>query len=71
MKMLKITAKRDGFRRGGIEHAGTAEHPVSKFTKEQLAQIRAEPMLVVEEFEAPDPEPEKTAKSEKSDKDKK
>jgi len=59
MKMLKITAKRDGFRRGGIAHVGTVEHPVKNFSKEQLAQILAEPMLVVEEFDEPDAKPDK------------
>ena len=42
-KSLLITAKVDGFRRGGIRHSTTETlHSVSEFTPEQLAQIMAE-----------------------------
>lgn len=42
-KSLLITAKVDGFRRGGICHSATETlHSVSEFTPEQLAQIMAE-----------------------------
>jgi hypothetical protein len=52
VKMLRITAKRDGFRRAGIAHPGTAtEHEASNFTDDQIEQLKTEPMLVVEEFE--------------------
>lgn len=46
-KIVTITSKRDGFRRCGIAHSGTVEHPADKFTKEQLAALQAEPLLVV------------------------
>ena len=47
---ILITAKRDGFRRLGIAHSaqGTA-YPDDRFTPAQLAVLKAEPMLVVEE----------------------
>ncbi len=48
--MLRITAKRDGFRRAGRPWSGTVEVSASEFTEEQLAALKAEPMLVVEEI---------------------
>lgn len=43
-----ITAKVNGFRRCGIAHSDTAtQYPDDHFTKEQLATLQAEPMLVV------------------------
>lgn len=63
---LRITARRDGFRRAGIEHPATAvDHPVSGLSKAQIAQLKAEPGLVVVEVEidAPDaPEPKTDTK---------
>lgn len=54
VKMLRITAKKDGFRRAGIAHSDKeTDHEASKFTDEQIEQLKAEPMLVVQEFEAP------------------
>lgn len=48
--MIRITSKREGFRRCGIAHSKTPkEYPDDKFTKEQLAALKAEPMLMVEE----------------------
>lgn len=42
-KSLKITSKRNGFRRGGIAHpAKPTIHNASDFTDEQLGQIMAE-----------------------------
>lgn len=56
---IKIISKRAGFRRCGIEHPDKPViHPAGTFTEEQLAQLEAEPMLIVEEV--PD-EPAKTA----------
>jgi hypothetical protein len=58
---IKIISKRAGFRRCGIEHPDTPViYPTSRFTEEQLAQLQAEPMLIVEEV--PD-EPTKEAKA--------
>lgn len=47
---LRIKAKKDGFRRGGIAHSKSpVDHPVETFTSpEQLEAIFAEPNLVVE-----------------------
>lgn len=45
---VTITAKVNGFRRCGIAHPDTATtYPDDRFTKTQLAELRAEPMLVV------------------------
>lgn len=50
--MIRITAKREGFRRAGIAHPATpTEYPDSTFKPEQLALLKIEPMLVVEEVE--------------------
>lgn len=47
-KVIDITAKRDGFRRAGMVHSEqTQTYPLSQFTKEQIRQLREEPMLVV------------------------
>ena len=52
--MIRITAKLDGFRRAGMAHTKEpAEYPDNKFTKEQLAALKAEPMLIVEVTEEP------------------
>ena len=49
---IRVTAKVNGFRRAGRAWTtGAVEMPVSEFTKAQLAQIRAEPMLVVTDIE--------------------
>ncbi|WP_374653115.1 HI1506-related protein [Dongia sp.] len=60
MKMLRITAKKDGFRRAGVEHSSApAEHKAEDFTAKQIEAMKAEPMLVVEEFEGKPPKEEK------------
>jgi hypothetical protein len=47
--MIIITAKKDGFRRCGVAHsAKPVEHLDDAFTPEQLAELQADPMLVVE-----------------------
>lgn len=54
---VKITAVVDGFRRGGVVHSAKGRvFDVSEFTKEQLAQIKAEAgkMLCVHFFKEPD-----------------
>lgn len=49
--MIVINSKKDGFRRGGHAHpAEPKQYPDGHFTGEQLAQIKAEPMLVVQEI---------------------
>lgn len=55
--MIRITAKRDGFRRCGVNHfAVPTEYPSDFFTEGELAVLKGEPMLVVEELEDPAPE---------------
>lgn len=51
--MIRISAKRDGFRRAGISHAGTREYADGRFSSEELAALKAEPLLVVEEIVEP------------------
>jgi len=49
--MIRITSKRDGFRRCGIAHSQTpTEYKDDQFTKEQLDALKAEPMLTVTEI---------------------
>lgn len=46
---VRITAKAEGFRRCGIEHAcKPVTWPDDRFTPQQLKQLRAESMLIVE-----------------------
>lgn len=48
-EVLRITAKRDGFRRSGIAHPATpTDHPIGRFTEAQIAALEAEPQLVVQ-----------------------
>lgn len=55
-KVLRITAKKDGFRRAGVAHsAGPVDHPLDRFNADQIKALKAEPMLVVEETEAAKP----------------
>ncbi|KJV26911.1 hypothetical protein VI06_16225 [Aquitalea magnusonii] len=58
--MIRITARDDGFRRAGMAHSATpTEHPDETFTPEQLQELKAEPLLVVEVL----PDPATTAAS--------
>lgn len=52
--MIRITAKREGFRRAGMAHFGTRDHPEGTFTPEQLDALYGDPMLVVDEVDVPD-----------------
>lgn len=55
--MIRITAKRDGFRRAGARHQGVQEYPDGFFTPEQLEALKAEPLLILETLpDAPEPE---------------
>lgn len=52
---VTITAKVNGFRRCGIAHPDTATtYPDDHFTKAQLDELQAEPMLVVSPGTAPE-----------------
>lgn len=61
MKMIRVIAKKDGFRRAGRAWSGTTELPANELTKEQIEQLEAESdkpggQLVVQEFEEDKPE---------------
>ena len=47
--MIRIIAKKYGFRRAGVRHKGTSFWPDGYFTPAELAALKAEPALVVEE----------------------
>jgi len=56
MKVIRITAKMDGFRRAGLTHPARAvEYPAEKFSAGELEALRTEPMLVVQELDVPEP----------------
>lgn len=48
---LRITTRRNGFRRGGRIWHGTTEVPAEEFSKEQIKQLKDERLLIVEEIE--------------------
>lgn len=49
--MIRITSKRDGFRRCGVAHpAKPTEHPNDKFSKKELVKLKADSMLIVDEI---------------------
>lgn len=52
--MIRITSKKDGFRRCGVAHpAAPTDYPDDRFTPEHLAALEAEPMLVVQRLDDP------------------
>lgn len=56
-KMIRVTAKREGFRRAGIAHPATpTTYPADRFSDKERSALEAEPMLVVEEVEAAEAE---------------
>ena len=63
MKIVRITAKRPGFRRAGKAHPDTpTDHPAEVFSAAELRALKTEPQLVVQELDLPDPAPEKPSK---------
>ena len=61
--MIRIRSKRHNFRRCGMPHPkGPAEYPDDRFSKKELAVLKAEPMLTVEEIKAPEETPAKKRK---------
>ncbi len=61
---IRITSKKDGFRRCGVAHSSTpTEYPDGRFSKEEIETLLAEPMLVVEVL--PSPEEGRKGKKEK------
>lgn len=60
--MIRITSKKDGFRRCGIAHSKKSiEYQNDKFSMAELKILKAEPMLVVEVVE--EKQKEKTTKA--------
>jgi len=56
-KIVRITARQDGFYRCGIQHsAKPTEYPADQFTEEQIEILKAEPMLIVQVFDEKDRE---------------
>ena len=56
--MIRIQSKKQGFRRCGIAHPeAPTDYKDDFFSEKQLAQLKAEPMLIV--LEVPNPEKEK------------
>ena len=52
LKGLRISARRDGYRRAGIAHTrAPVDHPPGTFTAAQLAALKADPNLTVEQVE--------------------
>jgi hypothetical protein len=51
---IRIRAKREGFRRCDLAHpADWVEHPDGRFTDDEMARLKAEPMLEIEVILAP------------------
>lgn len=49
--MLKIKSKKAGFRRCGMAHSAEfVEYPDGRFSKAEIAALKADPMLIVEEI---------------------
>ncbi|WP_043112816.1 HI1506-related protein [Solimonas flava] len=63
-KVLRVTAKREGFRRAGITFgSASVDLPIADLKKEQIEALKSEPMLVAVEAEAEIAEaPKKAAK---------
>jgi hypothetical protein len=52
--VIRIRAETEGFRRAGIKHSKTpVDHPADSITKAQLAALKAEPKLFVQELDVP------------------
>jgi len=47
MKMYRVTAPANGFRRAGRRWQGVTDVPVNELTAEQVAAIQAEPRLTI------------------------
>ena len=55
MKALRISSKKDGFRRAGLTHPAEAvDHPLESLEPWQVKALQNEPLLVVQEVEIPD-----------------
>lgn len=51
--MIRITSRKEGFRRCGVVHSTEpTDHPDEKFTADELDRLMSEPMLMIEVFDA-------------------
>ncbi|MEW6378600.1 MAG: HI1506-related protein [bacterium] len=51
--MLRIVSKKEGFCRCGVRHSEKpVDYPDGRFTDEQVARLKADPMLIVLEIPA-------------------
>ncbi len=63
-KGLRIISKVEGFRRCGIEHTTTPKtYPCTKFTEQQIKQLKADKMLIVDEVEYEEKKDDKESKT--------
>ena len=69
-QLIRITAKREGFRRAGLAHpSAPTEYPLERFAPDQVDALQAEPMLVVDLVSPPaDDDASKTDKTGKASK---
>lgn len=52
-KVLRIAAKREGYRRCGVGHSEAAvDHAIDSFDEKQIEILKADPMLVVAEMDS-------------------
>jgi hypothetical protein len=57
---IKIKSKQNNFRRCGMAHPDQwQEYPDDRFSKQEIATLKAEPMLIVEEVKTGKKEKEK------------
>lgn len=64
---IRIVSKKEGFWRCGVQHSTTPTiYPDDRFTPEQLAQLQAEPMLVVDVLPEEKPKAAKGAGAKKA-----
>ena len=55
-QILRITSRRAGFRRCGAAHLAVAtDHARTRWSAEEIEQLKAEPMLIVEEVDVAAP----------------
>lgn len=57
MKMLRVISTKPAFRRAGRAWSGTTELPAAELTEQQIEQLKAEPLLVVQEFDQVEEKP--------------
>lgn len=48
---LRVTTRREGFRRAGREWNGTTVVPLNELTEDQVEAIKAESMFIVDEVD--------------------